>query len=272
MLAAMLQAAGRRVDRYISPHLVQLQRAHPARRRADRRGAAGRVPRRAARRANAGAPITFFEITTAAAFLAFAEAPADWVLLETGLGGRLDATNVVAQAAADCLITPISMDHESYLGDTLAQIAFEKAGILKPGVPAVRRAAAAGGAGGDRGARRRGRGAAPGARPRLAGPADAGRLVVETARERGSICRARALAGVHQIDNAGPRRGGGAGSWPRPRLDRAAIAQGLQRGALAGAAAAADAWPAGRAAARGRPRSGSMAATTRPRARCWPRA
>ena len=79
-------------------------------------------------------PITFFEITTAAAFLAFAEVPADWVLLETGLGGRLDATNVVARPRL-CLITPVSMDHESFLGDTLAQIAFEKAGSSSRACP-----------------------------------------------------------------------------------------------------------------------------------------
>src|SRR5207302_10918256 len=87
-------------------------------------------------RANAGAPITFFEITTAAAFLAFARIPADIVLLETGLGGRLDTTNVVRHPAVTA-ITPVSLDHQAFLGDTVAAIAAEKAGILKPGVPAV---------------------------------------------------------------------------------------------------------------------------------------
>jgi dihydrofolate synthase/folylpolyglutamate synthase len=135
MLAAMLRADGQRVDRYISPHLVRfneriLQDDQPI--GEDR--LAECLQRCEA--ANNGAAITFFEITTAAAFLAFAEAPADWVLIETGLGGRLDATNVVARPRL-CLITPVSMDHESFLGDTLAKIAFEKAGILKPGVPAV---------------------------------------------------------------------------------------------------------------------------------------
>lgn len=86
--------------------------------------------------ANAGAPITFFEITTAAALLAFARTPADVTLLETGLGGRLDATNVVARPAVSVL-TPISIDHQGFLGATLAAIAAEKAGILKPGAPAV---------------------------------------------------------------------------------------------------------------------------------------
>ena len=76
-------------------------------------------------------PITYFEITTAAAFLAFAEHPADALILEVGLGGRLDATNVVARPALS-VITPISMDHADKLGATLADIAREKAGILKP--------------------------------------------------------------------------------------------------------------------------------------------
>src|SRR5581483_5020156 len=84
-------------------------------------------------RANGEAPITFFEITTVAAFLAFARRPADILLLETGLGGRLDATNVVERPLLTVL-TPISFDHMQHLGNTLTEIAGEKAGILKPGV------------------------------------------------------------------------------------------------------------------------------------------
>src|SRR4029077_12582492 len=84
--------------------------------------------------ANGAQPITFFEITTAAAFLAFARVPSDFVLLETGLGGRLDTTNVVRRPAVTA-ITPVSLDHQAFLGDTVAAIAGEKAGILKPGVP-----------------------------------------------------------------------------------------------------------------------------------------
>lgn len=87
-------------------------------------------------KANGDEPITFFEITTAAAFLAYAENPADFVLLETGLGGRLDATNVVAKPALT-VIMPISLDHDQHLGGTLREIAGEKAGILKPGVPCI---------------------------------------------------------------------------------------------------------------------------------------
>ncbi|MEC8461634.1 MAG: Mur ligase family protein, partial [Pseudomonadota bacterium] len=85
---------------------------------------------------NDGAPITFFEITTAAAFLAFSRRPADLLLLETGLGGRFDSTNVL-QAPAATVITPVSLDHMDFLGDTIAKIAFQKSGILKPGVPCL---------------------------------------------------------------------------------------------------------------------------------------
>ncbi len=85
---------------------------------------------------NASKPITFFEITTAACMLAFAENHADYTLLETGMGGRLDSTNVVDKALMT-IITNISMDHMQHLGDTLEKIAFEKAGIMKHGVPCV---------------------------------------------------------------------------------------------------------------------------------------
>jgi dihydrofolate synthase/folylpolyglutamate synthase len=135
MLDAMLQAAGRRTLRYISPHLVRfneriLIQGEPI---AD---ATLAEALEASERANDGAPVTFFEITTAAAFLVFAATPADILLLETGLGGRLDATNVVERPLLT-LLTPISMDHEAFLGTRLAAIAGEKAGILKPGVPAL---------------------------------------------------------------------------------------------------------------------------------------
>ena len=90
-----------------------------------------------AEEANAGDPITFFEITTAAAFLAFADSPADLLLLETELGGRLDATNRVLERPAVTAITPVSIDHVSFLGNTILGIASEKAGILKRGVPCV---------------------------------------------------------------------------------------------------------------------------------------
>jgi len=87
-------------------------------------------------RANAGQPITFFEITTAAAFVAFAEVPADLCVVEVGLGGILDATNVIQRPAVS-VIAPIDIDHREFLGDTIAKIAVEKAGIIKPDAPVV---------------------------------------------------------------------------------------------------------------------------------------
>ena len=134
-LRACLEAGGSRVHAYTSPHLV---RFHERIRLAGTLIAEARLVEllEECERANQGAPITYFEITTAAAFLAFARTPADAVLLETGLGGRLDATNVVTHPAATA-ITPISLDHQAFLGNTLAAIAGEKAGILKPGSPAV---------------------------------------------------------------------------------------------------------------------------------------
>ncbi|MFO1112761.1 MAG: Mur ligase family protein [Rhodospirillales bacterium] len=134
-LRAMLEASGLRAHVYTSPHLVRFS---------ERIVVAGGEIEEAAlaavleecERINAGRPITIFEITTAAALLAFARARADVALLETGLGGRLDATNVVERPALTVL-TPISLDHQSYLGDTIAAIAAEKAGILKSGVTCV---------------------------------------------------------------------------------------------------------------------------------------
>jgi dihydrofolate synthase/folylpolyglutamate synthase len=135
ILAACLESAGYRVHIYTSPHLMRFN---------ERIRVAGRVLPDDALAAileecetvNAGAPVTFFEITTAAAFLAFSRAPADVVLLETGLGGRLDATNMITRPRLTVL-TPVAMDHEHFLGDTLEAIAGEKAGILKAGVACV---------------------------------------------------------------------------------------------------------------------------------------
>ncbi len=134
-LNACLAASGKRVHTYTSPHLIRFN---------ERIGLAGAPVTDAllldlidrVEAANQGQEITWFEITTAIAYLAYAEKPADWLLLETGLGGRLDATNVVDKPALS-VITPVSIDHQGYLGDTLAQIAGEKAGIFKPDVPAV---------------------------------------------------------------------------------------------------------------------------------------
>ncbi len=134
-LRAMLEAAGNRVQLYTSPHLVRFHERI--------RLTGGPIAEtdlaallETCETANREAPITFFEITTAAAFLAFAREPADILLLETGLGGRLDATNLIARPRLTA-ISPVSVDHVHFLGGTLEEIAFEKAGILKPGVPAA---------------------------------------------------------------------------------------------------------------------------------------
>ena len=135
MMRAGLEATGARVHVYTSPHLARFhERIRLAGTLIDEERLVGALGRCEA--ANGGAPITFFEITTAAAFLAMAETPADWTLLEVGLGGRLDATNVIDRPRLS-VITPVSIDHQQYLGETLGEIAFEKAGILKAGVAAV---------------------------------------------------------------------------------------------------------------------------------------
>jgi dihydrofolate synthase/folylpolyglutamate synthase len=138
-LRAMLEADGRRVHVYTSPHLVSFHErirlgAVSGGRFVDEDALADALIH--VEKVNDGRPITQFEITTAAAFQLFADHPADVLLLEVGLGGRLDATNVVPQPLAT-VITSISLDHEKFLGDTLAAIAHEKAGILKRGRPAI---------------------------------------------------------------------------------------------------------------------------------------
>lgn len=135
VIRAGLEAAGLTTHAYTSPHLARFhERIRLAGTLIEEPALASLLEECEA--ANGGAPITFFEITTAAALLAFARQPADYCLLEVGLGGRLDATNVI-DAPALTVITPISIDHQQYLGETIAEIAFEKAGILKRGVPCV---------------------------------------------------------------------------------------------------------------------------------------
>ncbi len=138
-MRAILEAANLRVHVYTSPHLVRFNERF-------RLGARGEGQLVAddeladvlaeCERANTGAPITVFEITTAAGFLLFARHAADVLLLEVGLGGRLDATNVIDRPLAT-VITPVSLDHAEHLGASLGQVAAEKAGILKPEVPAI---------------------------------------------------------------------------------------------------------------------------------------
>lgn len=135
MIRAGLEGAGQRVHAYTSPHLARFH---------ERIRVAGELISEDALtaildecyEANNGETITYFEITTCAAILAFARTPADYTLLEVGLGGRVDATNVFEKPALT-IITPVSFDHPQFLGNTVAEIAGEKAGILKRGVPAI---------------------------------------------------------------------------------------------------------------------------------------
>ena len=138
-LRAILEAARLRVHVYTSPSLVRINESF----RLGRTGGGALVgddelyaALERCERANADAPLTIFEIETAAAFCLFAQHPADVVLLEVGLGGRLDATNVIDAPLAS-VIAPVSMDHTEFLGDTLTTIAFEKAGIIKRDVPVI---------------------------------------------------------------------------------------------------------------------------------------
>jgi dihydrofolate synthase/folylpolyglutamate synthase len=135
MIRAGLEATGARCHVYTSPHLARFH---------ERIRLAGTLISEdhltevldRAMAANGAEPITYFEITTCAALLAMAETPADWTLLEVGLGGRLDATNVVDRPAVT-VITPVDLDHQAFLGDTISLIAGEKAGIIKRGVACV---------------------------------------------------------------------------------------------------------------------------------------
>ena len=134
-MRAILEATGQRVHVYTSPHLVRFN---------ERIRLAGQIVGDAelsqaletCEAVNQGKPVTFFEITTAAAFLLFSQVPADILLLEVGLGGRFDSTNVIDHPVVT-IVTPVSMDHPEFLGSSVDKIAFEKAGIFKRGVPAV---------------------------------------------------------------------------------------------------------------------------------------
>ncbi len=135
MLRAGIEAAGQSAHVYTSPHLARFhERIRLAGQLISEDVLSATLDECLA--ANEGEAITFFEITTIAAIVAFSRVPADWTLLEVGLGGRLDATNVIDKPALT-VITPVSYDHQQYLGETLAEIAGEKAGIIKRGVPCI---------------------------------------------------------------------------------------------------------------------------------------
>ncbi|GGA90313.1 bifunctional folylpolyglutamate synthase/dihydrofolate synthase [Brucella endophytica] len=136
---ALLEAAGLTVHVHTSPHLVNWHERYRLGAPDGGRLVADDVLAEAVSRvaeANAGQPITVFEILTAVTFVLFSEHPADAVVLEVGLGGRFDATNVIPKPAVS-LIMPVSLDHQAYLGDLVELIAAEKAGIIKRGCPVV---------------------------------------------------------------------------------------------------------------------------------------
>ncbi|AZQ68749.1 bifunctional folylpolyglutamate synthase/dihydrofolate synthase [Silicimonas algicola] len=135
MIRAGLEGAGQSAHAYTSPHLARFH---------ERIRVAGEIISEPdltrlldeVYEANGGETITYFEITTVAAFLAFARTRADWTLLEVGLGGRHDATNVVDEPRLT-IITKVDLDHQAFLGETIAEIAYQKAGIIKKGVPVI---------------------------------------------------------------------------------------------------------------------------------------
>ena len=134
-LRAFLEAAGKSVHVYNSPHLVRFnERIRLGGKLVDTRRLNAVLERVEA--VNAGRPITFFEVTTVAAMVLYAATPADYLLLETGMGGTYDTTNIVDHPLG-VIITPVDLDHQSYLGNTIAEIAVNKAGILKRGSKAV---------------------------------------------------------------------------------------------------------------------------------------
>lgn len=247
MLRAGLEGAGRRVHAYTSPHLARFhERIRLAGELIDEDALSAVLEE--CYRANGDASITYFEITTCAALLAMARTPADYTLLEVGLGGRLDATNVVARPALT-IITPVSVDHQQFLGDTLAQIAGEKAGIIKRGVPCVT------GPQPDEAMEVIEATAARLGAPLLAHGqhwhvgTEAGRMVYQD--ERGLLdLPLPALPGAHQIDNAGAALAAlrhlglddGAAEAAVTRTDWPARMQRLTGGPLAAMAPGAELW------------------------------
>lgn len=198
-LRAFLEASGKKVHVMTSPHLVRFNE----RIRLAGKLVSSRKLNQAlefCEQANGGEPITFFEITTAAALKLFSEVKADYLLLETGMGGRFDASNVVTKPLGT-VITPVDYDHQNFLGDSLSKIAWEKAGILKRGSKAVF------GRQRDEGRAMLVREAARlGVTPLIAGEdfdgrAEDGRLVYQD--EQGLLdLPPPALIGPHQFDNA----------------------------------------------------------------------
>ena len=203
-LRAILEAAGLRVHVFTSPYLVRLNECY-------RLGATGggklvgddelRTTFEHCERINAGNPITIFEMETAVAFCLFAKHPADVALLEVGLGGRLDSTNVVETPLAS-VITPVSMDHMEFLGDTLTLIAGEKAAIIKRKVPVVSAEQAPDAMAVIEAEARRMRAPLHAAGQQWHVGVERGRLVYQDERGLMDLAAPR-LFGRHQFDNAG---------------------------------------------------------------------
>jgi dihydrofolate synthase/folylpolyglutamate synthase len=228
-LRAVLEAAGLRVHVYTSPHLVRFNERF----RLGRPGGGVlisdeelRVALDRCERVNAGEPITIFEIETAAAFCLFADHAADVTLLEVGLGGRLDATNVIERPLAS-VISTVGMDHVEFLGDTLAKIATEKAGIIKRGVPVVCAAQPAEAEAAIEQIARRAGAPLHAAMQDWHVNIENGRLVYSD--ERGLLdLPAPRLFGRHQVDNAGLAIAA-LRAIPSLRIEAAAFEQGIAR-------------------------------------------
>ncbi len=199
-LRAILEASGRSVHAYTSPHLVRVNERFRVAGKLATDDALNEALARC-EQANAGADITLFEIQTAAAFVLFAEMPADITLLEVGLGGRLDATNVIDVPLA-CVIAPVGIDHTEFLGDTLAAIAGEKAGIIKRGIPVISAMQAPDALAAIEAVARQRRAPLHVAGEHWHAGEERGRLVYQD--ERGLLdLAAPRLFGRHQFDNAG---------------------------------------------------------------------
>ncbi len=228
-LRAVLEAAGLRVHVYTSPHLVRFNERF----RLGRPGGGVlisdeelRVALDRCERVNAGEPITIFEIETAAAFCLFADHAADVTLLEVGLGGRLDATNVIERPLTS-VISTVGMDHVEFLGDTLAKIATEKAGIIKRGVPVVCAAQPAEAEAAIEQVARRAGAPLHAAMQDWHVNIENGRLVYSD--ERGLLdLPAPRLFGRHQVDNAGLAIAA-LRAIPALRIEAAAFEQGIAR-------------------------------------------
>ncbi|MEW6271334.1 MAG: folylpolyglutamate synthase/dihydrofolate synthase family protein [Thermodesulfobacteriota bacterium] len=214
MAHAALGAAGRRTGLYTSPHLVHFTERIRIRDAEIARDDVVRLAEKIRSTVDVeGTGLTFFEVTTLLALLAFAEAAVDLAVLEVGLGGRLDATNVVEPIAS--AVTAIDYDHEDWLGDTLADIAREKAGVMRPGRPVVLGPGIA----------------APAREALLEQAARIGARVVEVKEDAAASVHALALSGDHMRRNAAV-----AGSLlevigaaePRLAIDAAALARGLR--------------------------------------------